>query len=182
LQDTGVLIYTLSGTATRTIGAGEEVGRIAGYMVLDRVNDKVAIIETYTSGFFKYNSLDLREDFSVVTTGPVAGSRTAIVGSLNSGNSPVDHDLACMTGIDAEILVAAATGSAPEVKVFAPNTITGLMFTLVRSPTLEVDVFNVSLALNKPLTTNAYRSQMTFNQAVTATRAAAAAAGFINEP
>jgi hypothetical protein len=55
------------------------------------------------------------------------------------------------------------------------------MFTLVRSPSLEVDVFNVSLALNKPLTTNAYRSQMTFNQAVTATRAAATTAGFINE-
>jgi hypothetical protein len=181
LQDTGVLIYTLSGTATRTIGAGEKVGIIAGYMVLDRVNDKVAIIETYTSGFFKYNSLDLREDFSVVTTGPVAGSRTAIVGSLNSGNSPVDHDLACMTGIDAEILVAAATGSAPEVKVFAPNTITGLMFTLVRSPTLEVDVFNVSLALNKPLTTNARINFSTFDQAVTATRAAATTAGFINE-
>lgn len=181
VQDTGVLIYTLTGTATRTIGAGEQVGKIAGYMVLDRANDKVAIIETFQSGFNKYNSLDLREDFSVVTTGPVAGSRTAIVGSLNSGNSPVDHDLACMTGIDAEI-IASATGSVPEVKVFAPNTITGLMFTLVRSPSLEVDVFNVSLALNKPLTTNAYRSQMTFNQAVTAARAAATAAGFINQP
>ena len=181
VQDTGVLIYTLSGKANRTIGAGEEVGTIAGYVVLDRANDKVAIIETFQSGFNKYNSLDLREDFSVVTTGPVAGSRTAIVGSLNSGNSPVDHDLACMTGIDAEI-IASAIGSAPEVKVFAPNTITGLMFTLVRSPSLEVDVFNVSLALNKPLTTTAQRNYSTFDQAVTATRAAAATAGFINAP
>ena len=180
VQDTGVLIYTLSGKANRTIGAGEEVGTIAGYVVLDRANDKVAIIETYTSGFSKRNSLDLREDFSVVTTGPVAGSRTAIVGSLNSGNSPVDHDLACMTGIDAEIITS-AIGSATEVKVFAPNTITGLMFTLVRSPSLEVDVFNVSLALNKPLTTNARINYSTFDQAVTATRAAATAAGFINE-
>jgi hypothetical protein len=149
-------------------------------MGLDRANDKVAIIETYTSGFSKRNSLDLREDFSVVTTGPVAGSTTAIVGSLNSGNSPVDHDLACMTGIDAEIITS-APGSAPEVKVFAPNTIKGLMFTLVRSPSLEVDVFNVSLALNKPLTTNARINYSTFDQAVTATRAAATNAGFINE-
>ena len=182
LQDTGVLIYSLSGTATRTIGAGEKIGGIVGYVVLDRANDKVAFIETYTSGFYKYNSLDLREDFSVVTTGPVAGSRTAIVGSLNSGENPVDHDLACITGSDAEIVVATASGGSPEIKVFAPNIMTGLMFTLVRNPLLEIDAFNVSLTLNKTLTTNAYRSQMTFNQAVTATRAAAAAAGFINEP
>lgn len=182
LQDTGVLIYNLGGTATRTIGAGEQIGRIAGYMVLDRTNDKVAIIETYSSGFYRYNSLDLREDFSVVTTGPVAGSRTAIVGSLNSGDNPVDHDLACITGSDAEIMVAAAAVGAPEIKVFAPNTMTGMMFTLVRNPLLEIDAFNVSLTLNKALTTNAYRSQMTFEQAVTATRAAASVAGFVNEP
>ncbi len=182
LQDTGVLIYKLGGTATRTIGAGEQIGGIAGYMVLDRTNDKVAIIETYSSGFYRYNSLDLREDFSVVTTGPVAGSRTAIVGSLNSGDNPVDHDLACITGSDAEIMVAAAAVGAPEIKVFAPNTMTGMMFTLVRNPLLEIDAFNVSLTLNKALTTNAYRSQMTFEQAVTATRAAASVAGFVNEP
>jgi hypothetical protein len=182
VQDTGVLVYTLTGPATRTIGAGQANGTITGYMVLDRANDKVAIIQTYTSGFNKYNSLDLREDFSVVTTGPVAGSRTAIVGSLNSGNSTVDHDLACMTGMDAEVIVAVAAGSASEIKVFAPNTITGMMFTLVRSPSLEIDVFNVSLAINKPLTTITYRSAMTFNQAVTAVRAAAVVAGFVNQP
>jgi hypothetical protein len=55
------------------------------------------------------------------------------------------------------------------------------MFTLKRSPSLEIDVFNVSLALNKPLTTNARINFSTFAQAVTATRAAATTAGFINE-
>jgi hypothetical protein len=185
MQDNGVLVYGLGGSASRTVGARQQAGTISGYVVLDRKNDKVAIIETYSLGFYKYNSLELRDDFSVVTTGPVAGSRTAIVGSLNGGGEPVDHDIACITGSDAEVLVASATVTSPilpEVKVFAPNTMTGVLLTLVRESTIEIDTFNVTLTLNKTLTTSTYRNQLTFEQAVNATRATAVAAGFVNEP
>jgi hypothetical protein len=46
---------------------------------------------------------------------------------------------------------------------------------------VEIDSFNVTLTLNNALTVNAYRNNQTLEQAIVSARAAATAAGFIND-
>jgi hypothetical protein len=46
---------------------------------------------------------------------------------------------------------------------------------------VEIDSFNVTLTLNNTLTANAYRNNQNLAAAIESTRAAANAAGFINE-
>jgi hypothetical protein len=57
----------------------------------------------------------------------------------------------------------------------------GIAGMLIRIPSLEIDSFNVTLTLNNALTVNAYRNNQTLEQAIVSARAAASAAGFINE-
>jgi hypothetical protein len=180
----GILVYKLSGNATRTIGSNETTGAITGYVVLDRINNNAAIIQTYGTGFGRRNSLEMREDIAVASTGPVAGSRTVIVGSLNNGSNPVDHDLIWVTGRDTENTLATATTTPsiqPAIKLFAPATMNGMLGVLARGvSSIEIDSFIVTLTLDNALTANAYRNTQTLEQAIHASRAAAAAAGYSN--
>lgn len=160
-QDSGILVYTLSGTALRTIGANETTGSLNGYVVVDRANNNAAIIQTYGTGFDRRNSLENRPDIAVASTGPVVGSRTVLAGSLNNGDSPVDHDMVWVFGKDNEVVVAATTTSPilPQVRLFAPTSMTGLMSILVRNPaSVEIEHYGLTLSLNTALTAAAYRN------------------------
>jgi formylglycine-generating enzyme required for sulfatase activity/sugar lactone lactonase YvrE len=182
-QDTGILVYTLGGTALRTIGANETTGTLTGYVVVDRANNNAAIIQTYGTGFGRRNSLEMRSDIDVASTGPVLGSRTVLAGSLNNGDTPVDHDMVWVTGKDAEVIVAATTTSPilPQVRLFAPTSMTGFMGILMRNPApVEIEHYGVTLSLNTALTAAAYRNGQNLTQAIAAARAAATAAGFLN--
>ena len=182
-QDTGILVYTLSGTSLRTIGANETTGTLTGYVVVDRANNNAAIIQTYGSSFGRRNSLEMRPDIAVASTGPVLGSRTVLAGSLNNGDTPVDHDMVWVTGKDAEVVVAATTTSPilPQVRLFAPTSMTGFMCILARNPaSVEIEHYGVTLSLNTALTAAAYRNGQNLTQAIAAARAAATTAGFPN--
>jgi hypothetical protein len=182
-QDTGILVYTLSGTSLRTIGANETTGTLTGYVVVDRANNNAAIIQTYGSSFGRRNSLEMRPDIAVASTGPVLGSRTVLAGSLNNGDTPVDHDMVWVTGKDAEVVVAATTTSPilPQVRLFAPTSMTGFMCILARNPSsVEIEHYGVTLSLNTTLTAAAYRNGQNLTQAIAAARAAATTAGFPN--
>jgi formylglycine-generating enzyme required for sulfatase activity/alpha-tubulin suppressor-like RCC1 family protein len=186
LQDSGILVYNMSGSAARTVGANETTGTITGYFIMDRANDNAAIIQTHGTGFARMNSLEMRPDIASASTGPVVGSRTVFAGSLNGGDNPMDHDMAWITGRDAALTVAPATSAPtnlPAVRVFAPSTMNGTLGTLVRNAnSVEIDSFAVTLTINNPLTTLAYRNGFNLEQAVRATRDAANAAGFIDDP
>ena len=70
----------------------------------------------------------------------------------------------------------------PAIKVFAPTTMSGVSGMLFRDgASVEIDSFNVTLTLNNTLTANAYRNNQDLAAAILSTRAAANAAGFINE-
>jgi hypothetical protein len=180
-----ILVYNITGNATRTWGSTETTGTYTGYMVVDRVNNNAAFIQTYTIGFAKRNSLEERPDIAAASSGPVVGSRTVFAGSMNAGDdADLDHDLVWITGRDVENTVAPATTTPsvqPAIKVFAPATMSGIAGMLIRIPSLEIDSFNVTLTLNNALTVNAYRNNQTLEQAIVSARAAASAAGFINE-
>jgi hypothetical protein len=169
-----ILVYTLSGNATRTAGAVENNGTIKGYFVMDRGNNDAAIIQTYGSGLLARNSLETRNDIAAYSTGPVTGSRTVFAGSLNSGNSTTDHDLVWITGKDSAVTVA--TGKT----VFAPSIMSGIIGTIAQSSAVEIDSFSVALTLNNSLTANASSSDLT--STITAVRKAASDAGYPNEP
>jgi hypothetical protein len=182
----GILVYNITGNATRTFGSTETTGLYTGYMVVDRVNNNAAFIQTYTIGFAKSNSLEDRPDIAAASTGPVVGSRTLFAGSMNAGNdADLDHDLVWITGRDVDNTVAPATTTPsvqPAIKVFAPATMSGIAGMLIRDGvSVEIDSFNVTLTLNNALTVNAYRNNQTLEQAIVSARAAASAAGFINE-
>lgn len=182
-QDTGILVYTLSGSALRTIGANETIGTLTGYVVVDRANNNAAIIQTHGLSFGRRNSLEMRPDIAVASTGPVLGSRTVLAGSLNNGDTPVDHDMVWVTGKDAEVVVAATTTSPilPQVRLFAPTSMTGFMCILARIPaSVEIEHYGVTLSLNTTLTAASYRNGQNLTQAIAAVRAAAATAGFPN--
>jgi hypothetical protein len=58
----------------------------------------------------------------------------------------------------------------------------GVAGMLIRdAASVEIDSFNVTLTLNNTLTANAYRNNQNLAAAIESTRAAANAAGFINE-
>jgi hypothetical protein len=179
-----ILVYSITGNATRTIGATEFNGNYTGYMVVDRINNNAAFIQTYNVGFAKRNALEDRPDIAAASTGPVVGSRTVFAGSVNSGDeADIDHDLVWITGRDAENTFPATTTPSvqPAVKLYAPATMSGVAGMLLRDgAAVEIDSFNVTLTLNPALTANAYRSNQNLNQAIESTRAAARAAGFIN--
>ena len=199
----GILVYNITGNATRTWGSTETTGTYSGYMVVDRVNNNAAFIQTYTIGFAKRNSLEDRPDIAAASTGPVVGSRTLFAGSVISRNETVlsgnltgnqsftiddpdiSHDLVWITGRDVENTVAPATTTPsvqPAIKVFAPATMSGIAGMLIRDGvSVEIDSFNVTLTLNNALTVNAYRNNQTLEQAIVSARSAATAAGFINE-
>jgi hypothetical protein len=182
----GILVYNITGNATRTSGSTETTGNYTGYMVVDRINNNAAFIQTYTIGFAKRNSLEDRPDIAAASTGPVVGSRTVFAGSMNAGDdADLDHDLVWITGRDAENIVAPATTTPsvqPAIKVFAPATMSGTAGMLIRDgASVEIDSFNVTLTLNNTLTANAYRNNQNLAAAIESTRAAANAAGFINE-
>ncbi|MEI8284726.1 MAG: putative Ig domain-containing protein [bacterium] len=168
-----ILVYTLTGNATRTAGAVESSGTISGYFVMDRANNNAAIIQTYGSGLLARNSLETRNDIAAYSTGPVTGSRTVFAGSLNSGNSTTDHDLVWITGKDSAVTVA--TGKT----VFAPSTMSGIIGTIAQSSAVEIDSFSIALILNNSLTANASSSNLT--STITAVRKAASDAGYPNE-
>jgi hypothetical protein len=168
-----ILVYTMSGNAMRTAGAVEASGTISGYFVMDRAINNAAIIQTYGTGFTARNSLELRDDIAAYSTGPVVGSRTVFAGSLNNGDSPIEHDLVWVTGVDAQVIVA--TGKS----VFAPSTMTGIIGTIAQGSAVEIDSFNITLSLNNTLTANASSSNLT--NTINAVRATATAAGYSNE-
>ena len=168
-----ILVYTMTGNATRTAGAAESAGTISGYFVMDRANNNAALIQTYGSGLLARNSLETRNDIAAYSTGPVTGSRTVFAGSLNSGNSTTDHDLVWITGQDTAVTVA--TGKT----VFAPSTMTGIIGTIAQSSAVEIDSFSIALILNNSLTANASSSNLT--STITAVRKAASDAGYPNE-
>jgi hypothetical protein len=198
----GILVYNITGNATRTIGSTEFTGNFTGYMVVDRINNNGAFIQTYNVGFAKRNSLEERPDIAAASTGPVVGSRTVFAGSVISRNETVlsgnltgnqsftiddpdiDHDLVWITGRDVENTFPATTTPSvqPAVKLYAPATMSGVAGMLFRDgATVEIDSFNVTLTLNLALTANAYRNNQNLAAAIESTRAAANAAGFINE-
>jgi hypothetical protein len=198
----GILVYNITGNATRTIGSTEFTGNFTGYMVVDRINNNGAFIQTYNVGFAKRNSLEERPDIAAASTGPVVGSRTVFAGSVISRNETVlsgnltgnqsftiddpdiDHDLVWITGRDVENTFPATTTPSvqPAVKLYAPATMSGVAGMLFRDgATVEIDSFNVTLTLNPALTANAYRLNQNLNQAIESTRAAARAAGFTDE-
>jgi hypothetical protein len=176
----------MTGNATRTIGSTEFTGNYTGYMVVDRINNNAAFIQTYNVGFAKRNALENRPDIAAASTGPVVGSRTVFAGSVNSGDeADIDHDLVWITGRDAENTFPATTTPSvqPAVKLYAPATMSGVAGMLVHleDGSVEIDSFNVVLTLNPALTANAYRLNQTLEQAIESTREAASAAGFTNE-
>jgi len=184
----GILVYNITGNATRTSGSTETTGNYTGYMVVDRINNNAAFIQTYTIGFAKRNSLEDRPDIAVASTGPVVGSRTVFADSKNETpvvGEYIEHDLVWITGQDAENIVAPATTTPsvqPAVKVYAPAMMTGIAGMLIRDgASVEIDSFNVTLTLNNALTANAYRNNQTLEEAIESARAAATTAGFINE-
>jgi hypothetical protein len=198
----GILVYNITGNATRTIGSTEFTGNFTGYMVVDRIYNNAALIQTYNVGFAKRNALEIRNDIAAASTGPVVGSRTVFAGSVISRNETVlsgnltgnqsftiddpdiSHDLVWISGRDVENTFPATTTPTvqPAVKLYAPATMSGVAGMLFRDgATVEIDSFNVTLTLNLALTANAYRLNQNLNQAIESTRAAARAAGFTDE-
>jgi hypothetical protein len=168
-----ILVYTMTGNATRTAGAVENTGTIQGYFIVDRANNNAAIIQTYGTGSAGRNSLELRNDVGAYSTGPVVGSRTVFAGSLSSGDAATQHDIVWVTGVDSQVDVA--TGKT----VFAPSTMTGIIGTIAQESAVEIDSFNITLTLSNSLTANATSSNLT--NTINAVRATATAAGYSNE-
>jgi hypothetical protein len=88
-----------------------------------------------------------------------------------------------VTGKDAEVVVAATTTSPilPQVRLFAPTSMTGFMCILARIPaSVEIEHYGVTLSLNTTLTSAAYRNGQNLTQAIAAARADATKVGFLN--
>ncbi|MDX2081457.1 MAG: hypothetical protein SFU53_11805 [Terrimicrobiaceae bacterium] len=176
LNDPTILVYRLAGRAIRTNGPKELAGTLAGFLVVDRKNQNGAIITTSATTSGKRFTVENREDLAVHSTGPIRGSRTLIVGSVNSGDAGTEeHEIVWLTGLDA--LVTLGTGNT----LFAPSALTGVIGTLTLDP-VGIDSGSATLSLDVPSTLAARTGGESLNQAVQRIRNSLTSQGFTEQP
>lgn len=175
-DDPTILVYRLTGRLIRTDGARETTGALAGFLIVDRKNQNGVIITTSGTGANRRYSVENRNDIAVHSNGPVRGSRSVIVGSLNSGDlGTEDHDIVWLTGLDTLVSFNAAN------QLFAPVTLAGVLGTLTVGP-VGIDTATASAALDRVNTLAARTNSETLAQTVQRISNTLAGQGFILVP
>lgn len=126
-EDSGLLIYKLSATATVYEGSGKMNAAVTGYLVVDRPRQRGGLIWQRSYGRQKAHAQEVLEGLRTRSTGPAAKSQTVITDLQNSGtpDAPGDDAVLWLNGTESLVILRTAGPAGPLLQTMAPTTLAG---------------------------------------------------------
>ncbi len=136
VNDTGLLIYKLTGTGTAYAGATATTGAVTGFLVLDRAGQRGGFLFNSKSGSQNIHRLEVHEDLNTQSTGPVPKTQT-VVSELVGG----EYSL-WLNGTDGLLTVGKTD------KAVGPATLKGHANSIDFGQTLRLETVSLTAALD----------------------------------
>jgi hypothetical protein len=136
VNDSGLLIYKLTGTGTAYGGTTATTGAVTGFLVLDRAGQRGGFLFNSKSGTQNIHRLEVHEDLKTQSTGPVPKTQT-VVSELVAG----EYSL-WLNGIDSLLTVSKTD------KAVGPTTLKGHANSIDLGATLRLETVSLTAALD----------------------------------
>jgi hypothetical protein len=154
VNDSGLLIYTLTGTGKAYEGTVATNAALSGYLILDRAGQRGGLIIGSKSGSQNIHRLEIHEDLDTQSTGPVPKSQT-VVSELVAGEFAL-----WMDGTDSLLTISKTD------KAVGPATIKGYANSIDLGSNVRIETVSLTLALDAVNSTPARLFQETVEQAM----------------
>jgi hypothetical protein len=158
VNDSGLLIYKLTGTGTAYEGAASTVAALSGYMVLDRAGQRGGLILGSKRGSQSIHSLEVHENLHTQSTGPVPKTQTVV------SEMVADEFVLWVNGADS-LLTIQKTLSRTDLAV-GPATLKGYANSLDIGPKVRIETVSLTLALDAINSIPARQNAETVEQAM----------------
>jgi hypothetical protein len=154
VNDSGLLIYKLTGTGKAYEGTVATNAALSGYLILDRAGQRGGLIIGSKSGSQNIHRLEIHEDLDTQSTGPVPKSQT-VVSELVAGEFAL-----WMDGTDSLLTISKTD------KAVGPATIKGYANSIDLGSNVRIETVSLTLALDAVNSTPARLFQETVEQAM----------------
>ena len=154
INDSGLLIYKLTGTGKAYAGTVATNAALSGYLVLDRAGQRGGLIIGSKSGSQNIHRLEIHEDLDTQSTGPVPKSQT-VVSELVAGEFAL-----WMDGTDGLLTISKTD------KAVGPATMKGFANSIDLDSNVRIETVSLTLALDAVNSTPARLNQETVEQAM----------------
>jgi hypothetical protein len=154
INDSGLLIYKLTGTGKAYEGTVATNAALSGYLVLDRAGQRGGLIIGSKSGSQNIHRLEIHEDLDTQSTGPVPKSQT-VVSELVAGEFAL-----WMDGTDGLLTISKTD------KAVGPATMKGFANSIDLGSNVRIETVSLTLALDAVNSTPARFNQETVEQAM----------------
>jgi alpha-tubulin suppressor-like RCC1 family protein len=136
LNDSGLLIYKLTGTGTAYGGTTATTGAVTGFLVLDRAEQRGGFLFNSKSGSQNIHRLEVHEDLNTQSAGPVPKTQT-VVSELVAG----EYSL-WLNGTDGLLTISKTD------KAVGPATLKGQANSIDFGQTLRLETVSLTAALD----------------------------------
>ncbi len=153
-NDSGLLIYKLTGTGKAYVGTVAANAGLSGYLVLDRAGQRGGLIIGSKSGSQNIHRLEMHEDLDTTSTGPVPKTQT-VVSELVAGEFALWID-----GTDGLLTISKTD------KTVGPATMKGHANSIDLSANMRIETVSLTLSLDAANSTPARLYQETVEQAM----------------
>lgn len=158
VNDSGLLIYKLTGTGTAYEGTVSTVAALSGYLVLDRAGQRGGLILGSKRGSQSIHSLEVHENLHTQSTGPVPKTQTVV------SEMVADEFVLWVNGADS-LLTIQKTLSRTDLAV-GPATLKGYANSLDIGPKVRIETVSLTLALDAINSIPARQNAETVEQAM----------------
>lgn len=154
INDSGLLIYKLTGTGKAYAGTVAANAALSGYLVLDRAGQRGGLIIGSKSGSQNIHRLEIHDDLDTQSTGPVLKSQT-VVSELVAGEFAL-----WVNGTDGLLTISKTD------KAVGPATMKGYANSIDLGSNVRIETVSLTLALDAVNSTPARLNQETVEQAM----------------
>lgn len=154
VNDSGLLIYKLTGTGKAYEGSVATNAVLSGYLILDRAGQRSGLIIGSKSGSQNIHRLEIHDDLDTQSTGPVPKSQT-VVSELVAGEFAL-----WMDGTDSLLTISKTD------KAVGPATMKGYANSIDLGSNVRIETVSLTLTLDAVNSTPARLSQETVQQAM----------------
>jgi uncharacterized delta-60 repeat protein len=137
ISDSALLVYSMKGTAVAYAGTESQSAPVSGFMVLDRATQKAGLVIMSKTGTITAHRVEIHEEVSVKSTGPVPQSRTTV-------SELVNGELALwFSGKDTLLKIT------PSDNTIAPIMMRGFINSISTNDTMRIEEANITLTLDR---------------------------------
>jgi hypothetical protein len=140
VNDSGLLIYKLTGTGTAYEGTVSTVAALSGYMILDRAGQRGGLILGSKRGSQSIHSLEVHENLHTQSTGPVPKTQTEV------SEMVADEFVLWVNGADS-LLTIQKTLSRTDLAV-GPATLKGYANSIDIGTKVRIETVSLTLVLD----------------------------------